>query len=359
MSLARSLMQVDPIYVLSHIVIGESVLSKMTHKPVRKHYYLRSAQMYKAINILLADQYAPFSQKLWALIQVAMVENTARRMDLQAIHTRALDDFVESYGGFAASSRVGMDDAYLDASSRLYAGQLARSVLPVPDFLHFKAVTARFILSLTSIWTWMHVLRANSSKYYESWTDSGPRPLSGLLNYLKNMVHQDQFEDTSPLDPISNRGAIFCILSINLTFVQCPASFDAILDFLVRAQQCMCATATISPRTGHELDNIHPAAAAYSISCTRSEVFPQNSTHTECEISQALADAHKVFYLLSKARRDEIITWLLESISVVASLRDNGEAAWERYSQVDCVKLQALEEELEESWRLDKKTGKY
>lgn len=344
-------MPICHIYVLAHIVLGESILSQMTQQSVRQSHYLRSAQMYKAISTLLADHRATFGQKLWTLIQVAMVEGTAQRNDLQQLHIKALDELVEANGGLPAYTELAADNVFLQASSQFYAGQLARSaILPVTK-QRFEAVKTRFMTSLAKLEVWMCSIQSQRDSHHRGAAENKcsqiPRQ---LLSYLTHLVKEDNGKKMTLGRLKTDSGALFCCLSICLTFVECFPTIDGIQAFLLRVEQSMYDTATVQLQDGYMLDNLHPAAAAYSISCVRSEIFPDQSRSREFRISQALVDAHKMFLLLSSGRKAEVLMWLTDCISTVSMLSSHGAAMRCEQTNFTSVKLANLEREIEESW---------
>lgn len=323
-------MPVCQVYVLAHIVLGEYLLSRMNGVPVREHFYSRTAQMYQAINRLLTDPETTTGRKLWTFIQAAMVEHTVRRIDLQQLHVRALDALVESHGGLIKFTETATDDVFLQVSSRLYANQFARTAVPPTDRYQLRAIVARFTLCLTSINAWMCSLRSNSIP------QSRTRRPDLLLAYLDEIAHRGV-----------NAGALFCPLSICLTLVGSSSTIENTLQFLLRIEELMFNTTTVKPKTSRELNNLHPVAAAYTICCVRSELFPEIR---EFCVSETLVDAHKIFALLGEESKMEILRWLVDCVYILSVLQSHTQSVWCMYTDFGSEKLSILEKEIEAAW---------
>ncbi len=352
-------MQVDPIYVLSHVIIGEMIISRVTQQPLRPHYYSRCAHMYKAMSDLLSDEDATFHRKVWSLIQLAMLERTAQKPKLQAMHMQALDDFIESRGGVTAllSYEERDDPVYLNC--RLFAAQFVSSEVQIPTFRQFENIKARFLLSLHRIQSWTSMLhgRDTSTSQDNPFSNADSlRKLNPITNYLHHLIEKWLSDNESPDSFQNNSGAFFCSFSLAMTFVESEASPQAAFDYLHKAQNFMSASTTVQSQLGKELDNLHPAAAAHIFGAVRLEDFPDGGIAREIKISQALIDAHKAFMLLSDERRIEMTTWLVECVLSCTKSQVQEKAESVLFDQ---KRLKALETEVDYAWwsaRTKKKT---
>lgn len=352
LSLSHLLIQIDPIYVLAHIIIGEFLLSKSTQRPLRKAYYKRRAEIYKETNTILLDQDISVHRKMWTLIQLAMLEATARRSDLQAIHIKALDEFVESMGGITAAFSHDQEDVFTHASARLYAGPLVRTPIPIRFVPQLNRVKDRFFACMSSIQEWISTFRiwisVTDLAEFRSYTVSN-RQLDMLTNYLRNLVRKWRAAEVMSTSLETNSGALICGLSLARTFVECNSSPAMAFNFLYEVQESLSCSVMTSTRPEHGLDDLHPAAAAYGMSCIRSKLFTDKKGHSrEARISQALSDAHKIFLLLSVTRRIEIVEWLMASVQMVAALACDDQPLKKHISTCfEGEQLQALEDEIE------------
>lgn len=354
LDIARSVMQLCPIYILAHIIIGEALSSRLTRRPLRHLYFHRYSQMYRLLRKLLSDRRASIHRKMWALIQVAMVEGTVKRFDLQKLHMAAMDNLVESQGGIESCSVEKDEDAFAELSSRLYAGQLVRDPVLVTDGNYLTSIRTRFLRSMHSICRWAASLNTRLFAEHSIEPDSQQGrddDLEQLSLYLDQLENQQLLAHTE--SACHQRGNEACIssLSLVLTFVECNLLPADARSFLASVQACLGRTPG-SLSEEKRFHDIHPAVIAYNISCVRSRLFHDPRYRREMRISQAIADALKLTMYLNGQTITAIVTWLIEIIRDVSRFEFRGTRSQPNLLVPHDDYLQVLKQEIEETCQL-------
>ena len=346
---ARALLQVCPIFVMTNILVAESILSQVTHRDLRPQFYSRRAQIYKAVNDLLSDDRASLYHKIIAIMDLALIEYANGRLDIQALHIKAVDQFIESRGGVAMFRLQAEDIVFGRVSARFYTSQFVRSEVQIPTFRHLKVVKKRFIDSLHRIENWI-----STHRFPVASTDIvavNHNELDLLIDYLYHLQQQSvvhgEMPTPSPFYKMS--GAHFCALSLAMTMVEYNLTSADAFAYLYRAQEYMRRSTEVSQHGGEGLEKLHPFAAGHIFSHTRSVVFDDFDDAKELAICQVVVDAQKIFVLLSETRRVELSKFLLENVIVLAKTADGRTAPT---SIFDRKALRLLEQEIHISWTM-------
>lgn len=339
-------MEKSPIYVLSRVVIGELILSRMCQRPLRKCYYLRCADMYKTANKMLFDDCATPCDKLYMLIQLSMVEHLARRIHLKAMHLKAIEHLVESQGGIATMLAHRDSGDLQSILMRFYPNQFVRTEVSIEGYSRFAALKLDLmnIMGLLQVripWYHHHPF-FNQRDEFDGCT-TAQWELRPLINYLSNLLLKwRQCESTTTSLP-EDMGVLFCSYSLAMTFIEHQPLPQEGFEFLVLVQRCMVESTPLSTQSGRELDNLHPVAVADIISRTRCEMFPSQGDWKELRIAQASVDFHKLCCLLKSGEKIVMIEWILGSVLPMSLMQQNLTAQNGSY-------LKLLDESLERAW---------
>lgn len=300
---------------------------------------------------LLSNSQTTFHCKLAALIQLSMLEQTAKRPDLQATHAEAIDTFVESQGGMSALLSQEAADDPVQLNCRLYAGQFVRAGSRGPTPKQFTTAKTSFLLALGRLQAWASRIpfRTTLNQFI---TSDGIRHQRQSLNALTRYLHKVVEDWLLAADSINSwqqhAGAFFCPLSLAMTIVECDLTPTSAFDILHRVQECMKASVTSTNQPGRELDNLHPVAAAYIFGDVRSDMFPNDADAREVRIATVMVNAHKICTLLPNARRIDIATSLVEYVlSVGCSSVSVIEKAGALFGQ---ERLKKLDQEIDDAW---------
>ena len=300
---------------------------------------------------LLSDNRTTFHRKLWALIQLSMVEHTARRPDLQATHAQAMDDFLESQGGVAALLSQEAPDDPVQLNCRLYAGQFVRAEVKGPTPKQFEPAKTSFLQALGRLRAWASRLRfqTHTTTLLEiSASVNSQRSLNPLINYLHKLIQKWLSADDPLTSWQQHSGAFFCPLSLAMTIVECDLAPKQALDYLHRVQTCMEGSTIPVNQLGDELDNLHPAAAAYIFGHVRSEMFANGADAREVRIAMVLVNAHKICSILTNTRRIQLAAELVEYVLSLG--KSDAEAIKKAGALFSQEQLYHLEHEMDEAW---------
>lgn len=317
--------------------------------------------MYRLLNELLSDQKAGTYHKLWALIQVSMVEATVKRFDLQALHTAAMDDFLESQGDITTCHIQEDDDAFAYLASRLYAGQLARTYVPIMDKNRLATIQRRYMRNMRDICKWVVSLdrrtTANDSLMSEG-CDHSEGELDWLSSYFDHLELQQMFADTESACRHRSEEALVSSLSLLLTFVEWNFRPVTAQSFLASIQTNILGSVECSSgEVGTKLPSVHSTVVAYNISYMRAHWFPDPDYRREMKISQAITDAKQIMAILNPETVTTIVTWLIRTVKMVSQANTGGVQGERKLSVFDNDQLLALELEIEEAWKRQRQSG--
>lgn len=352
-------MQICPIHTLSHVIVAETILSKMTRRPVRDIYFRRYAQLYRSLNALLSDPTAGVYRKLWAILQVSMVEYVCQRFDLQLIHTAAIDDFIDSQGGMVDYKYAANDGGFAQLVSRLYIGPMARSDILMLDYRRLKSSKGRFLRMMKKIWAWKSHMQKHDINDFEEEvscehsTSNTICDLDDISDYLSDLINITDPRDTN--DIIQDHNVAFiCSLALILTFVECQLPRIAARSFLCVVQSCLRDSAEL-PREGmSRLEKIHSCVVLYTIGYIRHQVFPDDGYSRAFRISRNLLDCQKILRILSPGMKVSLVRWMVDSVLHVSQVRDNDDDSDEnQVGSLDFtpLRIRALELEIDDAWR--------
>jgi hypothetical protein len=281
--------------------------------------------MYKSVRELLANEQISFHRKLWALIQISMLEHTAQRPELQAIHAQAIDEFVQANGGISALLSQSAKDDPVQLNCRLFAVQFVRSGT-------FNLTSAQIFTASSSFLHLLLRMRTCASRcashrpfsnHHHDNSDGHEltNPLSPLVDYLYHLLRKWSAASAIPTAFQANMGALVCIFSLAITIVEHDLSTASTLLYLKRTQNSMQRSTTLMRLPGRELENLHPVAAAYIFGQVRSEMFPQRADEREVRISQLLVDVQRTCALLGpERRRIEVMGQVLRFVMYMTGL---------------------------------------
>lgn len=304
--------------------------------------------MYRQLNDLLSDQEASPYRKLWALIQVAMVEGTVKRFDLQALHTTAMDDFIESQDGITSCRVEKGDEAFAQVASRLFAGRLVRGSALVTSDHRFATIRTRFMQVMNDICSWTALVYEQvSAAAYVSSDDE----LDWLPIYMDQLELQQLRSITESVDQSPCHEAVTSTLSMVLTFVECELDLIAARSFLASVQAHICGSIPYPSKKGSAEHSVNPVVVAYNISCARTQSFPDPNCAREMKISQAIADAQRILAMLDPATATTIVMWLVGIVNAVSRTRVKSRQVKLGLSSFGRNQLQALEQEIGAAWK--------
>lgn len=311
--------------------------------------------MYHLLNTLLSDPEASIYRKLWSLIQVAMVEATVKRFDLQALHTTAMDDFLESQGDINTWRIKEDDGAFGYLASRLYALQLARNPGPIVDNHRFTGIKRRFMRNMKGICRWIASLDKHAAadgstdltKCYGSECE-----LEWFALYFDQLELQQLLADTEAACRSRSEETLASSFSLLLTFVEWNFRPVTVRSFLASVQTNILGSID-TPSAGNDtrFPSVHPTVVAYNISYVRAYWFPDPDYRREMKISQAITDAKQILAILEPGTAMEIVTWLVKTVKIVSRINSSGVQDRPELSVFDDEQLLALERDIEHAWK--------
>lgn len=335
---ASRLLEKSPIYVLTQLVIAESILRRANRTQPSNTSFLRRAQVYRHMSDLLNDQQAPFYIKMCSFGQVAIMELYLFRPDLQAKHVQAMFQYMETHGGLLEFFR---DQSESDAvaSLALYTGSFMHSEILFQDPSVLTATVRRFLRTLKRARRWIKLTKRQST---ESFTKSPDvTNIRAWLQYLRD-TYLNAFN--GPYALVS--GAFNLHYTLCMTQVMYDYDSSTSVQFLSTAQHCMeqssCDPQGIRPIT------LTSAAAIPLLGHVRG-MISSKSRFGELELCMAGLDASRVAPLLSPSTRLKIATEMLQCSFV---------AIPDFQSESSCFSAQSLrdiEVEVKKNWLV--KTG--
>jgi hypothetical protein len=249
---------------------------------------------------------------------LAMLEYGNGRRDLQEIHIQALDDFVDSNGGISIFKARSESPEIFVCSARSYVTQFARAEVRLPTEARLQSTITRYLHSLNQVRHWASGFRSRLASEGASLLRHRLK-LRPLIDYLEHSGHIGALADSMRTWNAAS-GAHFCVFSLVITLIEFTHSPDTTFEFLEQVQECMIASIDKDLYNEIDLNGLHPFSTGHMIGYVRTLMFRDVGYAKEIRICQAQADAQKVFALLSRQRREELVSYFVRSVLSLASI---------------------------------------
>lgn len=266
------------LHLLAYLTMAEAPLRHRNE--VSPTFYLRRAQTYEAMNEELSDRNASFRQKVMSFLTLSLIETSLGRLDLQAKHVNALDNFIKDNGGMLRILSELCPANLADDLPGILIQHLSEHV-PISDMSVLEKTTSHFIQVLRDTREWASKIPITGIAIARE-LQTGEEDFPKLRNYLDSLVEYLNRDDLSPRVP---QGIFHCMFG-NLMLHQVGYDWDAptSLRFLAGTEECL-ATNTKSIQREVLFSNIFWVQGATSITLLNSVHSKISEPVKEKEIS--------------------------------------------------------------------------
>jgi hypothetical protein len=312
-------MEKSPVYVETHIVMAEYLLSNLTSSTLSSSFFRRRANSYRTVTALVSNPDAKLDDQIFAMICLHLVEHAIGRYDLQSIHLRAMHNLVEECGGlrsFYESRQRG--HSLLEPS--FYSGQFMYVELK----LHRDSLAARRAVEAT--FSYLRQIQAWTSLRFTSAAvrANNKVALRRIHEYLLNGINQYLQEPTTPYHHAA--GAFYVLFNIHATMSEFNMDAETVTEFLLLLQLHLVKSVGSQDQQvikgqrydAGDLRGLHPGVVTFLIPQIVRKIqggrhdedrawgmldTTQDDLSIEISIAEATVNAMKTFSLLSTSAR--------------------------------------------------------
>ena len=285
---AQDWMQSSPVYVISHVMMAETLLQRLTGHEVPVSFYKRRAQLYAAMRDIMSSERTA-GLVVFAMIQLILVEFVLKLPHLQVMHVNALNTLIDANGGLAKYLSKTKNGPVLEP--RFYVGMHILTEAHIADDILLRKIRAQFISNLGRIQRWSLSIRPFSHDL---------RPLTTFLTAPINI-------DLLDLPFHKAVSWFFCCFNICMTIIEYGCDTERALEYLIQVQATL-------PISGYTCLN-GGSSLAHLFADARLEMT-WHSDEVEMRICEASAAAMRLFSLMSGPSKLKI-TQMLSKIALL------------------------------------------
>jgi hypothetical protein len=97
--------QRSSVFLETHIVIADQLMSRLCGAPLSDNFYRRRAHAYRSVVDLISQGELAFGELLEGIVALQVAEFVVDRRDLMLFHLKAMDELVQSHGGLSCLLR--------------------------------------------------------------------------------------------------------------------------------------------------------------------------------------------------------------------------------------------------------------
>ena len=351
----QGVFQRNSVFVETHLVIAEQMLSQMRGVQVSSNFYHRRARAYRSVVDWISKPDAIFGELLEGMLALLVSEFVVGRLDLVLYHLTAMDELVQSQGGMSFLLRPDVP-VELGCYTNLY---LTVEFPTSPHSLAAELVIFSFVNSLRQTRRWIRNHQQDLNLVLRSRTRDF---LGSLRLYLQHGVDRYVGDAAAPYHRQS--GYFYILIHLCVTMAECDFDIGTATRFLELIQ--LNLTNSNRERTSQrifrepmlveQLDKLLPvyfppllphitrevldssSTMRLSTRALEAHSIARNRSETELAIAESSVNALKAFAMMSTSMRMQISQDLFRCSM---SLCNEG--------QVDCfgeVELASLASEL-------------
>ena len=268
---AQNWMQSSPVYVISHVMMAETILQRLTGNELPLDFYKRRAQLYAAVRDIMSSA-STAGLVVFAVIQLIWVEFVLKLPHLQVMHVNALNTLIDANGGLAKYLSKTKDGPVLEP--RFYVGMHILTEAHIANDMLLKKMRDQFISNLGRIQRWFLCVQHFSQN------------LQSLTIFLTEPINIDLLD--SPFHKAVS--CFFCCYNTCMAFIEYECDTGRALEYLIQVQKTL-------PMSGYTCLN-GGSSLAHLFADARLEM-PWHSDEVEMRIYEASAAAMRVFPLMS------------------------------------------------------------
>lgn len=331
---------------ITYSLHGEALLSQITGRRCRPDFYKRRAQSYRMLKEIIADEATTLCLKVCATIILAFADHSLGDHELSVVHTRAVNDFIETNGGLTNFLARVAKDSRIDMPPRFYVLPFVRAQIAVDFWCDLSSILSRFLDTLRGIQIWTETVTHTFEATLDTVLPSSFQKPSGMsqIRWLKGILggiveHFLREVTEGPSDPLAPTALLLCY-NVCMSLVELGTGIASYQAFLQTLAQCITQSSIVGtnpclpcPEFVGTMFNI--------IGYVRGTMIGSHGPH-ETRICQATIDTSKIIPLLSPTS----LTCLAQRLRQCSLCLVDGSPE----EQLDDVYLEGLRLEVESAW---------